>query len=164
MKTMSTSVYSKCRSPHGVYAMSLRTFALMRRDMIKRYCARFRVSLAQNTYLELHSVIQAARCPNTKNPIASLLPYKPLHLALHHVPRPQQCVPRMPRSEMMSPRTTFLFMLPLLTLEELGARGTHRFLAESQSSPSRSTPHAPAHEEPRVLEECETSPGLSRSG
>ncbi|KAJ8593783.1 hypothetical protein M405DRAFT_810344 [Rhizopogon salebrosus TDB-379] len=49
----------------------------------------------------------------------------------------------MPRSEVMSPCATFLSELPLLTLEELGARGTHRFLAESQSSPSRSTPLAP---------------------
>jgi hypothetical protein len=64
---------------------------------------------------------------------------------------------------MMSPCTTILSVLPLLTLEGLGARGAHRFLAESQSSASRSTPHAPAHEERRVLEGCETNPGLSRS-
>ncbi|KAJ8594119.1 hypothetical protein M405DRAFT_809656 [Rhizopogon salebrosus TDB-379] len=56
----------------------------------------------------------------------------------------------MSRSEIMSPCTTFLSLLPLLTLEELGARGTYRFLAESQSSPSRSTPLAPANEERRV--------------
>ncbi|KAJ8583134.1 hypothetical protein M405DRAFT_829322, partial [Rhizopogon salebrosus TDB-379] len=70
----------------------------------------------------------------------------------------------MPCSETMPPCTTFLSVLPLLTLEELGARGTHRFLAESQSSPSRSTPHAPAHDERRVLEGCERSPGLSQIG
>ncbi|KAJ8585458.1 hypothetical protein M405DRAFT_825059 [Rhizopogon salebrosus TDB-379] len=47
----------------------------------------------------------------------------------------------------MSPRTTFLSVLPFLTLGELEARGTHLFLAEFQSYPSRSTPHAPAHED-----------------
>jgi hypothetical protein len=149
-----------------VYAISLTMFAPMRRDMIKKYCARFRVSLAQNTHLKLHSVIQAARCPTPRTHFISLhtfSPYKPPHLALHHVPRPQQYVPKMPRSEMMSLCTAFLSVLPLLALEELGARGTDRFLAESQSSPSRSMPHAPAHEERRALQGGETSPGLSRS-
>jgi hypothetical protein len=128
-------------------------FALMRRDMIKGTVRDF-ASLWHRTLIWNSIVLYKQHAVQHQEPSS--------FIALPHPPPPTMCTKDVPlRNDV--PVHDFAICAPVAYTRG-GARGTHRFLAESQSSPSRSTPHAPAHEERRVLEECETSPGLSRSG
>jgi hypothetical protein len=63
MKTMSTSCLFQMQVSTWRLCCLIDNVCPYAPQPDQRYCARFRVSLAQNTHLELHSVIQAARCP-----------------------------------------------------------------------------------------------------